>query len=63
MGHGFDVPRGKKDELTPNLIHKHIGSDPYTGSGVDMTDHFNTNGIVRREYHYKNEAGTNVKSR
>jgi hypothetical protein len=60
MGHGFGVPRGKKDDLTHNLIQRHIRSDPYTGSGVDMTDDFNTTGIVRREYHYNNEAGTNV---
>ena len=59
MGHGFDVPRGEKGESTPNLNQKHISSDPYTGSGVDMTDDFNT-GIFWREYQYKNEAGTNV---
>jgi hypothetical protein len=60
MGHGFDVPRGKKDELTPYLTHKHSSSDLFTGSGVDMTDDTNTTGIFRREYQYKNEAGTNV---
>jgi hypothetical protein len=63
IDHVFDVPRGKKDELTSNLIHKHISSDPCTGPGVDMTDNFNTTGIFRRAYQYKNEAGTNVKSR
>ena len=63
IDHVFDVPRGKKDELTPNLIHRHISCDPCTGPGVDMTDDFNTTGIFRQAYQYKNEAGTNVKSR
>jgi hypothetical protein len=36
VGRGFDVPRGKKDELIPTLIQKHISSDPCTGPGVDM---------------------------
>jgi hypothetical protein len=63
LGHVFDVPRGKKDELTPNLIHKHISCDPCTGPGVDMTDDFNTTGIFRRAYQFKDEAGTNIKSR
>jgi hypothetical protein len=45
VSHVFDVLRGKKDELTPNSIHKHISDDPCTGPGVDMTEDFNTTGI------------------
>jgi hypothetical protein len=63
IGHVFDIPRGKKDELTPTLLHKHISSDPCTGPGVDMTDGFNTTGIFRRAYQFKNEDGKNVKAR
>jgi hypothetical protein len=63
IGHVFDIPRGKKDELTPKLINRHISSDPCTGPGVDMTDGFNTTGIFRREYQFKNGAGSNIKSR